>query len=368
MQFPISFLFTNSLKYYIYYILSGLFGYIIRDKYKEEMNTIFNLLLMYIGESFALFFYLYELYQFKTKIKNYQVEENLIPESMNKKKLFFLLFWCSILDLIGTVDYKQFIYTYDMKKIDKDYFERAFICLFIFMNEYYYLKIQNYIHQKLGIGINLSCLFLTSFIKLINNGCKLSSFFYSIVIIMQCTYIQSFLFILEKKLNYEYYINIYFICFIEGIFGTIILLFIIFFLKFYNPFDYNTILINEKLISEFGLNKLIFWFFIIPLYAFSLTIVNISRLKIIEKNRPSFIIIGKAFRNLLFAIVDTLKNNYINKDVYAIINMFVSLLGSLILGEMIILNFFDLNKYTSILTAKRGELEMKYINNIRIKN
>ena len=97
-------------------------------------------------------------------------------------------------------------------------------------------------------------------------------------------------------------------------------------------------------------------------------LVYISRLKIIEKNRPSFIIIGKAFRNLLFAIVDTLKNNYINKDVYAIINMFVSLLGSLILGEMIILNFFDLNKYTSILTAKRGELEMKYINNIRIKN
>ena len=87
---------------------------------------------------------------------------------------------------------------------------------------------------------------------------------------MKCTYIQSFLFILEKKLNYEYYINIYFICFIEGIFGIIILLFIIFFLKFYNPFDCNTILINEKLISEFGLNKLIFWFFIIPLYAFSL--------------------------------------------------------------------------------------------------
>ena len=207
-------------------------------------------------------------------------EEILIYQPNTKRKLFFLLLWCTILDLIGTADYTMLIYNHDMKKIDKEYFEKGFICLFIFINEYYYLKCETYIHQKLGIGINISCLFIISLIKLINNGSKLSSFFYSIVIVIQYTYIKSFMYIIEKKLNYEYFINIYFICFVEGFLGTIILLFIILFLILFNPFNYNKNSINE-IIPRFEYNNIILWSILIPLYIFSLTIVNISILKII---------------------------------------------------------------------------------------
>ena len=355
MTFLISFHYSNSLKYFIYYTLSGLYGYILRQHYKEKINSLFTLLSMYIGESCALFFYLYEKFQLKNK--NIR-EEILIYQPNTKRKLFFLLLWCTILDLIGTADYTMLIYNHDMKKIDKEYFERGLTCLFIFINEYYYLKSETYIHQKLGIGINISCLFIISLIKLINNGSKLSSFFYSIVIVIQYTYIKSFMYIIEKKLNYEYFINIYFICFVEGFLGTIILLFIILFLILFNPFNYNKNSINE-IIPRFEYNNIILWSILIPLYIFSLTIVNISRLKIIEKNRPSFIIIGKAFRHLFFSIADVLIKEDGNNDIYAIINTFISLLGSLILGEMMILNFFNLNKYTKNLTSQRGELETK---------
>ena len=133
MTFLISFHYSNSLKYFIYYTLSGLYGYILRHYYKEKMSTIFQLLLMYIDESCTFFFYQYEKYQFKNQIKNAQ-EENLIYQAITKKKLYFLLLWCTILDLIGTADYTMLIYNHDMKKIDKEYFERGLTCLFIFIN------------------------------------------------------------------------------------------------------------------------------------------------------------------------------------------------------------------------------------------
>ena len=365
MTFPISFYYSNSLKYFIFYTLSGLYGYILRHYYKEKMSTIFQLLLMYTGESCAFFFYQYEKYQFKNQSKNAQ-EENLIYQAITKKKLYFLLLWCSIVDLIGTADYSKFIFNHDMKKIDSNYWERGLTCLFIYIHEYYYLKIQTYIHQKLGIEINLSCLFLTCFIKINNSKSKLSSLLYKIVICTQFTYIQSFMYIIEKKLNYEYYININFICFIEGFFGIIILLFFILFIILFNPFYYHNNIINE-IIPRFEYNNIIFWSILIPIYIFSLTIVNISRLKIIEKNRPSFIIIGKAFRHLFFSIADVFIKEDGNNDIYAILNMFVSLLGSLILGEMIILNFFNLNKYTQNLTSIRGELETRNSVNIELE-
>ena len=69
MTFPISFYYSNSLKYFIFYTLSGLYGYILRHYYKEKMSTIFQLLLMYTGESCAFFFYQYENINLKIKLK-----------------------------------------------------------------------------------------------------------------------------------------------------------------------------------------------------------------------------------------------------------------------------------------------------------
>ena len=94
-----------------------------------------------------------------------------------------------------------------------------------------------------------------------------------ILLIFQSKYLQSFIYIFEKKLNYEYYINVNFICLMEGIIGFIILLI----------FDLFYVFIFEKQIKFiFKINMIeehtIPLFIILPIYTFSISIYNISRL------------------------------------------------------------------------------------------
>ena len=72
-------------------------------------------------------------------------------------------------------------------------------------------------------------------------------------------------------------------------------------------------------------------------------IINISRLIIIEKTRPSHITIA----NLLFVFITTiyyLQNKTIEL-LFAIIPIIIGLLGSLIFWEVITLNFYNLNHF-----------------------
>ena len=85
-----------------------------------------------------------------------------------------------------------------MEKFDDEigYFERAFICLFLFLNKYYYLNIETYVYQKIGVEINFFCL-IFSFIYLLINGVNeinIKALALLIIIKIQSTYLQSFTF------------------------------------------------------------------------------------------------------------------------------------------------------------------------------
>ena len=178
-----------------------------------------------------------------------------------------------------------------------------------------------------------------------------------ILLIFQSKYLQSFIYIFEKKLNYEYYINIHFICMMEGIIGFIILSIFDFFYVFIFGMD-------KKFIFKIEVSNqhTISFYFILPIYIFVIYIYNISRLKILEKERPSYVILGKSLSNLLTSIYNTIigKDNPFD-NFLSNINMILSILGCLIFSEIMILHFCNLDKNTIDKTAKRSKMEIETI-------
>ncbi len=70
----LTFHYSNCIMYLIYFSLSCLIVDIVTEYYEIiQNNLIFDLLLMYIGESLAIFFYLYEKSQFIVKTEGIKV-------------------------------------------------------------------------------------------------------------------------------------------------------------------------------------------------------------------------------------------------------------------------------------------------------
>ena len=64
------------------------------------------------------------------------------------------------------------------------------------------------------------------------------------------------------------------------------------------------LIIQKNTIPANKFNLIEFIIIISPINCFSLCIINISRLKIIEKRRPTYVIIDKAITNLLVSNFD----------------------------------------------------------------
>ena len=144
MKFLFSLHYPKSFIYLIYYSFSGLIIKIISIIYEEIGNNQFlSLFLMNFGDALVVFFYLYEKNKTFKKNDKYLNEYLLNVQSNYKIKIIFILFWCTILDLIDSFDYS---YNYDIKKIDSDlikYLKDTFKFFFIFLIEYYFLNIKH---------------------------------------------------------------------------------------------------------------------------------------------------------------------------------------------------------------------------------
>ncbi len=103
-------------------------------------------------------------------------------------------------------------------------------CYFI---EKFFLNIKNYIHHHIGILINIIPLLLVLFniIRNINFKSFLSLLLFLIAIIEQNTLFGCCLTII-KRLNYEYFLNMNLILFVQGLFGILI----VFIFHFFNLF------------------------------------------------------------------------------------------------------------------------------------
>ena len=249
-----------------------------------------------------------------------------------------------------------------IKKIS-DIFEntdRIFFIFIICLFENFYLNIHLYIHHYLGLFLSVISLIILIFSDFSELNELFSSLFIIIMIIyLEIACIDAFQVLIEKKLNTDYYVNVYYICFIEGIYGICFLL--IFYLLTYEG-DY----LSLFKIKNFKTIYYLFGFFEIILSCS----YNLCRLKISEKNRPSYNIIGDLICMLLYNIYKSIFKKFIWTH-KVIFTTFFSLLGSLIFCEVITFNFWNLDKYTFYRTSIRADLELStilYENNSEISD
>ena len=207
----------------------------------------------------------------------------------------------------------------------------------IIFNEYFYS------HQMVSIVIIfISCLFYF-ILNIIQSKLNLSC-----ILLFLSKYNYSFSLLLIKYIHTNYYINIYLLGFIQGIFGTIF-----FFILFHNKIPFEILNLDN--------------IFIIIFYFILRVIINFFFFKIISKLSP--------LHSQIIDYITIFISQLIFKKQKIIDNIIFGLciLSSLIYLEILILNFCDLNKNIKDNISQRGKNEIikELINdesNIEIEN
>ena len=206
-------------------------------------NALNRIFIVYISYFSSIIFYIFQKIMF-SNIKNTQNYYYDKYEKQIIKKYFFwisfIMFIAFITTTFGEFKYRYFFYNYEMKKIKSLFLDHLkFFVLFFsyFINEKYFLKIRFYRHHKLSlylISLSLIIYFIIYLIKDLYKY-KIKATISLLLIITLSQYIQSTNYIIAKKLNYEFFINMNLILTIIGLLGLIIGYFL------YNYFIYKII-------------------------------------------------------------------------------------------------------------------------------
>ena len=317
-------------------------------------NALNRIFIVYISYFSSIIFYIFQKIMF-SNIKNTQNYYYDKYEKQIIKKYFFWIFFIMFIAFItttfGEFKYRYFFYNYEMKKIKSLFLDHLkFFILFFsyFINEKYFLKIRFYRHHKLSlylISLSLIIYFIIYLIKDLYKY-KIKATISLLLIITLSQYIQSTNYIFAKKLNYEFFINMNLFLTIIGLLGLIIGYFsynyFIYKIIYFSLFDY---LQNED-------------FRIIIIYCLISSILYILEFKVVEETKPSYAIMGRGLSNLMVCI---LKLFYVQEKDKQEISSFgniclsvVYILCFLIFSEIIIFNFWDLQKNTRYEISKRG--------------
>ena len=376
----ISFHFSKTFIYIILVSISRVLIDLIKQIYPKEFQSIlFYLLLMHIGETFAVFLFEYEIRELKIKSNEFiRFKEDRFlmtsqKDKINRKKIiwtFFILFICTFNDILGSIPYINFFYNFEMKKFEGKNDENIkfmFLFIFYFINEKYYLNINRENHHNLGIILNIISFILMIIIFLFNNSLNEKKKIFSLILIIiiqaESQFLQTINHILSKKLNYEYFMNMNLILFIEGVIGVVFVIIADIIYNIYHDginFCFMNFIINDK--------KDIIKVILFLIFCFLMLVLNVLLFKIIEVSRPSHNIMGKALSNLFINISHSIYNyNDWNKikEIWSIDIILISIfsvLGTFIYCETITLNFCNLDKYTKEKTAARSDLEIYKIN------
>ena len=333
----------------IFDLLRYMITCVLKDIFK---NPIIKLLLMSLGESLSIILYI--IFLKKNSYRNKKSE--LFYSSRNKKFINFMLFLCSFLKVIGNFDFLYF-YSYKIKKREDilDNLDIIFFTLLVCINEHSILKIQTYKHHKLGIFFIIFALIiltLSNYLRIFNQF-NTKKFIYVIILSFENQFLLSYLYIIEKKLNYEYFINIFKMSCFEGLFGIIIIIF----LMIINQVFFIDSILNFNNFSFIKQINNILNFLLIITFIISSCLINIFRLKITEFTRPSTNSIGHLLSIFFIDIFDSFyKGDKIQIFSYDIIfSSIFSVLGTFIFCEVIVLNFCNFDKYTFDKLSRRSE-------------
>lgn len=317
-------------------------------------NALNRIFIVYISYFSSIIFYIFQKIMF-SNIKNTQNYYYDKYEKQIIKKYFFwisfIMFIAFITTTFGEFKYRYFFYNYEMKKIKSLFLDHLkFFVLFFsyFINEKYFLKIRFYRHHKLSlylISLSLIIYFIIYLIKDLYKY-KIKATISLLLIITLSQYIQTTNYIIAKKLNYEFFINMNLILTIIGLLGLIIGYFL------YNYFIYKIIYFS---LFDYLQDKDIR---IIIIYCLISSILYILEFKVVEETKPSYAIMGRGLSNLMVCI---LKLFYVQEKDKQEISSFgniclsvVYILCFLIFSEIIIFNFWDLQKNTRYEISKRG--------------
>ena len=260
------------------YILIRTIGFILNDIVRKKNEKFFshqslNLFFRFLGESFAIFFYYIEkknvsfdsfIYKKRTFMMNKIEGINVKKKKIKSYNFFIIILYCSLSYLFYSLNYKIY-FNNEMKELLNLYDLRTTLYIFfLFFNEHFFLKIQTYIHHYLGIILILFTLIIL-FIKncdLIIGNFHFNSLLCLFIIYSEIGFICSIPLIIEKKLNFEYYVNIYFICFAEGFFA-LILIFLYIMISIFILNDNSIILLLKEIYNDNNNNFIYYYYFIL---------------------------------------------------------------------------------------------------------
>ena len=327
-----------------------------------KTKMILRIFLLYISYSLGIipYFIQNKISNNEINFKNYFFEKELMYVVSNHKLWFFFIFFlCYLTTTLSEFKYKHFFYNDIMKSFNKQTIENCeFIFLFFscFLNEKYILNIKFYFHHFIslffvGFMLLLNILFYLFSLKLDTNE-KLYFFICIIIISFQTQYLQSATLTISKKLNYEYFIDMYLLLSIIGLFGLTFGIIIYFSLN---------ISLSLKITKFSDILVLI-------LYCIMNSILHIVEFKVLEETRPSYILMAKSGENLILNLFKLfLSKKIFNEEEKTNLEItlisFFELISFFIFSETLVLKFWNLDKYTRKEIIQRGEEAL--INDLR---
>ena len=273
----------------------------------------------------------------------------------NNKKKFGILFLMSLIFAIS-ISFNHIFYTY--QKINS----KLFIIAFISIISKFILKTEIFFHQLFSIMLSLIGLSIASIPDLLTIPIDIKHFFVNLYMILDCFGYSLFL-VLIKYLTLNYYISPYLCLLYTGIFTTIILIiiFMIYSTFFQNglsflkdAFDYSKI---ENKLSFYSCSIISFILF---------GSVQILTFLIIFYFSPILYTVTEIINSSLLWLIYVIKKSDtpINIILCSIGNI-ILLFASLVYNEIIICNFWDLNKNTKKFIEEREKEEKKLLNSIQ---
>ena len=354
--------FAKINKYFIFPFLCPIIGVLFNYFWREPISNIYNyyihIYLSYIIGGIPYIILLInkkckrkDSYSNATKFINKYTLNNKDNKNNSKKKWLIIILIC----LLNSIFRNRF-FLIDNNLIDGYLYYVLFIPLFSKL----ILKIEIYKHQYLSLIISIIALILAninSYLKLEVDDIVPNIINFILILTNSLTYV------LIKYIFNKYFISFYKLCFLQGIFFITFdsILFLI-----YSLIKYSDLSIFNDCFSSFEfLNTTIkITFLIICILLQSANVI--FRLIVIFYFSPILYFVTDIIQYLIDWILKSFQEGTsMPYTVLYPIGSFIVLLSSLIYNEIIILNFWGLNKNTKIFVEYRQNIESIELSNIK---
>ena len=348
-----------------------------KDSFKMLKYNLPLLFYYFLPKTFSIIFII--IIKFKTKEESDTKETNKLLRryhffitNENKKKIYFLIFFVSILEVIYKIDDSLLLYLNRIEKIKLLVEKRSGFIIFVPLFSYFILNKILYKHHIFALILSIIGSLIINISRFCLGFSLIDNFFYHLINILFSSFF-SFALVLTKYVMVKYIITPYNFLFYDGIFCIInsLIWVLLEYVVVININDSeNNILQNEnenyfinnyyEIINIFiGQDSVFYLYFFLSIIAsfgyfiFNiLTIFNFSPyLNVLTDFLTPFLIYNISF------IFEEKSSQKVTRFFCENIGYVLVILGALILNEIIILNFCNLNENTYLSISRRGRID-----------